>query len=89
MLPEPGIERRNWNSISGATNPSSVTTAAIYTTLNGQYNQACDYVSPNKYLNIWVTDVAHAVGFYWICYIPPFIWIDWSLAAGTATTDGL
>ena len=89
VLPEPGIERRNWNSISGATNPSSAATAANLTTLMDNIIKPATIWSPNKYLNIWVTDVAAAAGLLGYATFPPLSGLTGISGAGTATTDGL
>lgn len=89
ILSEPGIERKNWNSIAGASNPALVTTAANLTTLMDNTIKPATIWSPNKYLNIWVTDVNPSVGLLGYATFPPLSGLTGISGAGTATTDGL
>jgi gliding motility-associated-like protein len=89
VLTEPGIERINWNSIVGASNPALITTAANLMTLMDNTIKPSTIWSPNKYLNIWITDVNPSVGLLGYATFPPLSGLTGISAAGTATTDGL
>lgn len=88
ILSEPGIERKNWNSIAGASNPALVTTAANLTTLMDNTIKPATIWSPNKYLNIWVTDGGGGLlGYSTFPAGSTLPGIPTGL--GTATTDGI
>jgi gliding motility-associated-like protein len=89
VLSEPGIERKNWSSIAGATNPALASTAANLTTLMDNIIKPATIWSPNKYLNIWVTDVGTGAGLLGYATFPPLSGLVGVSGGGTATTDGL
>lgn len=89
VLTEPGIERINWNSISGATNPALASTAGNLTTLIDNIIKPNTIWSPNKYLNIWVTDANPSAGLLGYATFPPLSGLTGVSGGGTATNDGL
>ncbi len=89
VLPEPGIERMNWNSISGATNPTLATTAGNLMTLMDNVIKPATIWSPNKYLNIWVTDANPSASILGYATFPPLSGLAGVTGGGTATNDGL
>jgi gliding motility-associated-like protein len=89
ILPEPGIERMNWNSISGASNPTLATTAGNLMTLMDNVIKPATIWSPNKYLNIWVTDANPSASILGYATFPPLSGLAGVTGGGTATNDGL
>ena len=89
VLPEPGIERMNWNSIAGATNPTLATTAGNLMTLMDNVIKPATIWSPNKYLNIWVTDANPSASILGYATFPPLSGLIGVVGGGTANTDGL
>jgi len=89
VLVESGIERINWNSISGATNPTLATTAGNLMTLMDNTIKPATIWSPNKYLNIWVTDANPSASILGYATFPPLSGLAGVTGGGTATTDGL
>lgn len=89
VLPEPGIERKHWNTISGATDPALATTSSSLTTLIDTKIKPATIWSPNKYLNIWVTDANISAGLLGYATFPPLSGLTGIAAGGTATNDGL
>ena len=88
-LAEPGIERKNWSSISGASNPITFTTAATYMTFMDNVVKPATIWSPNKYLNIWVTDISSGASILAYSTFPTLSTLAGISGGGTATTDGL
>ncbi|MFN8116868.1 MAG: gliding motility-associated C-terminal domain-containing protein [Bacteroidia bacterium] len=88
-LPEPGIHRLHWNTISGASNPTTYTTAATFQNFMNTVVKPATIWSPNKYLNIWVTDINASAGLIGFSTFPPLSGLTGITGAGTATTDGL
>ena len=89
ILPEPGIHRLHWNTISGASNPTSYTTAATFQNFMNTVVKPATIWSPNKYLNIWVTDINASAGLIGFSTFPPLSGLAGISGAGTSTTDGL
>lgn len=88
-LSEPGIERRHWNTISGATDPALASTSSALTNLMTNTIKPATIWSPNKYLNIWVSDVNASAGLLGFATFPPLSGLTGIAGPGTATTDGL
>jgi gliding motility-associated-like protein len=88
-LAEPGIERRHWNTIPGASNPTSYTTAATFMNFINTIVKPATIWSPNKYLNIWVTDVNASTGLIGFSNFPILSGLTGISGGGTALTDGL
>lgn len=89
FLSEPGIDRRHWNTISGAASPSTYTSGVAFDNfINGVIKPATIW-SPNKYLNIWLTDVNSSLGLVGVTTFPPMSGLAGLSAGGTATTDGV
>lgn len=89
FLPEPGIERKNWNTISGASNPTTYTTTGSFMTFMNTVVKPATIWSPDKYLNIWITDVNPSTGLLGFAVFPPLSGLPGITGAGTSTTDGL
>jgi PKD repeat protein len=89
-LPEPGIERMHWNTITGASNPTTYTTSSAFTTFMNSVVKPATIWSPNKYLNIWITDISASIGLMGYTAFPPLSGLTGiSGGTGNATTDGL
>lgn len=98
ILPEPGIDRVDYNSITApltGTFTSKNPAAAVYNTPGKFQGFINGYIKPNtiwnlsKYMNLWVTDEQAAVGLLGYATFPPLstlTGIPGSL--GTSTTDG-
>ncbi|MBP8034252.1 MAG: gliding motility-associated C-terminal domain-containing protein [Bacteroidia bacterium] len=87
-LAEPGIERKHWNTIAGASNPTTFTTAATYMSFMDNVIKPSTIWSPNKYLNIWVTDISSSIILAYSTF-PTLSTLAGLSGGGTATTDGL
>lgn len=89
-LAEPGIERKHWNTIAGASNPTTYTTSTAFTNFINSTVQPATIWSPNKYLNIWVTDINASAGIIGFSKFPPLSGLAGITGGtGTATNDGL
>lgn len=89
FLPEPGIERLHWNTISGASNPTTYTTSGSFMTFMNTVIKPATIWSPDKYLNIWITDINASTGLLGFTAFPPLSGLPGISGAGTSTTDGL
>lgn len=89
FLPEPGIERMHWNTISGAVNPTTYTTVSSFTSYMNNVVKPSTIWSPDKYLNIWITNVNTSLGLLGFTSFPPLSGLSGISGAGTSTTDGL
>lgn len=89
VLPEPGIDRRHWNTISGASNPTSYSTAATFMSYMNTIVQPSTIWSPNKYLNIWVTDANAVTNLLGFSNFPILSGLAGVTGGGTSLTDGL
>lgn len=89
FLPEPGIERMNWSSISGASSPTTYTDITSFMNLINSVIKPATIWSPDKYLNIWISDINPSVGLLGLSMYPPLSGLPGIPGAGTSTTDGL
>ncbi|MBK6836045.1 MAG: hypothetical protein IPG89_17960 [Bacteroidetes bacterium] len=53
-MTEPGIDRKKWNTISGATDPNAASSGAALQTLFNNTIKPATIWDPTKYMNIWV-----------------------------------
>lgn len=89
VLAEPGIERINWNTISGASSPSAATTYTAFTNLMNNIIKPATIWTPSKFLNIWVSDVNTGISVIGYSNFPPLSSLTGISGSGTSTTDGL
>lgn len=89
VLPEPGIERMHWNTISGASNPTTYTTTSAFMTFMNNTVMPATIWNPAKYLNIWISDVNASAGILGFTAFPPLSGLIGITGGATATTDGL
>lgn len=89
ILPEPGIERINWNSISGANNPTTYTTASTFMNFMNTVVKPATIWNPSKYLNIWLTDINTSMTVLAFTQFPPLSGLTGIPSSGSSTTDGL
>ena len=88
ILPEPGIDRIDYNS-KGWTNPNTFatqTTLANY--LNGTIKPQSIW-NVTKYLNVWVSDKNSALSYLGVATYPPLSGLTGLEGAGTDLTDGI
>lgn len=88
ILPEPGIDRVDYNS-RGWTNPnefSTQTTLAAY--LNGTIKPQSIW-NVAKYLNVWISDKNPALSYLGVATYPPLSGLTGLVGAGTDLTDGI
>jgi hypothetical protein len=88
ILPEPGIDRIDYNS-KGWTNPNTFatqTTLANY--LNGTIKPQSIW-NVTKYLNVWVSDKNSALSYLGVATYPPLSGLTGLVGAGTDLTDGI
>lgn len=88
ILPEPGIDRIDYNS-KGWTNPNTFatqTTMANY--LNGTIKPQSIW-NVTKYLNVWVSDKNSALSYLGVATYPPLSGLTGLVGAGTDLTDGI
>ncbi len=88
ILPEPGIDRIDYNS-KGWTNPNTFatqTTLANY--LNGTIKPQSIW-NVTKYLNVWVSDKNSAISYLGVATYPPLSGLTGLVGAGTDLTDGI
>lgn len=88
ILPEPGIDRIDYNS-KGWTNPNTFatqTTMANY--LNGTIKPQSIW-NVTKYLNVWVSDKNSALSYLGVATYPPLSGLTGLVGAGTDLTDGV
>lgn len=88
-LPEPGIERLHWNTISGASDPASFASSSTFMTHMNNTVKPATIWNPSKYLNIWISDVNASAGLLGFSVFPPLSGLSGISGTGTATTDGL
>jgi hypothetical protein len=60
ILAEPGIERKKWNTISGATDPGAASSSSAFQTLFNNTIKPATIWDPAKYLNIWVAKATNS-----------------------------
>lgn len=99
VLPEPGIERIDYNTITAALGsfPSKNPAATNYNSPTTFQNFIDGYIKPNTiwnptlYMNIWVTDEQAAVGLLGYATFPVLTGttLPGNSGSGTATNDGL
>lgn len=90
-MPEPGIDRVDWHTISGATDPALASSAASLQTLIDTKIKPGTIWDPAKYLNMWVTDElqgASGPGLLGYATFPAGATLTGISSTGTATTDG-
>jgi len=88
ILPEPGIDRIDYNS-KGWTNPNTFatqTTLANY--LNGTIKPQSIW-NVTKYLNVWVSDKNSALSYLGVATYPPLSGLTGLVGTGTDLTDGI
>jgi hypothetical protein len=98
ILPEPGIDRVNYNTLPALTGTftSKNPAASVYNTPSKFQGFIDGYIKPNtiwnvsKYLNIWVTDEYSTVGLLGYATFPYLSGLSGipSGSTGTSTTDG-
>ncbi|MGZ5248304.1 MAG: hypothetical protein ACXWCR_14450, partial [Flavitalea sp.] len=71
ILPEPGIERMHWNTISGASDPTSFANSSTFMTHMNNTVKPATIWNPAKYLNIWISDVNASAGLLGFSVFPP------------------
>lgn len=88
ILPEPGIERIDYNS-KGWTNPNTLTTqTALASYLNSTIKPQSIW-NVAKYLNVWISDKNSGISYTGVATYPPLSGLTGLLGAGTDSTDGI
>jgi hypothetical protein len=88
ILPEPGIDRHTWQSISGATNPAAASSPNALMTLFDSKIKPATIWNATKYMNVWISDggTSGALGY---AMFPGGTGMSGIGTSGTATNDGV
>ena len=87
-LPEPGIDRINYNS-KGWSNPASFTSYLTFKNYMDNTIKPQSIWDPTRYFNVWVSDVNSNVGILGYATFPPSSGLSGISGVGTTTTDGV
>jgi hypothetical protein len=89
-LQEPGINRVNYNTIQGATNPAAASSQNAFFNLMDNTIKPNTIWDPTRYLNIWISDAHNAIGILGYASFPSGSGLT-GLGGGTGTAldDGV
>ncbi|GIV29052.1 MAG: hypothetical protein KatS3mg028_0118 [Bacteroidia bacterium] len=87
-LPEPGIDRINYVS-KGWTNPASFTSVSSFMSYVDGTIKPQSIWDPNRYFNVWVTDVSSSVGLLGYATFPAGSGLPGLSGVGGSTNDGV
>lgn len=88
-LAEAGIDRVNYTTISGATNPASAATPNAIMSLMDNVIKPATIWDPVRYLNIWVSDVSTAAQLLGYATFPAGSGLNGLSGFGSSTNDGV
>jgi hypothetical protein len=88
-LSEPGVDRVDYRTISGVTNPASANTSAALMSLMDNYIKPATIWDPTKYLNIWVSDVGAGAQILGYATFPANSTLSGIFGTGNSQNDGV
>ncbi len=89
LLPEPGIIRINYHTLSNASNPGNCTTSNSLISLFDNVIKPQTIWDPTRYYNIWVSDVGLNASILGYAAFPAFSGLNGLSGVGGATDDGV
>jgi hypothetical protein len=88
-LQEPGIDRVDYHSIPGGTNPGLQTSISGFMSLMDNNIKPATIWDPTRYFNLWVSDINSATTLLGYATFPAGSGLAGTLSGGTASTDGV